>query len=277
MQTKTGFASINGAQIYYELAGTGQPLVLLHAGVADGRLWDDQFAPFAKHYRTIRYDLRGFGRSPMPSGRFSHHDDLAGLLDFLQVDRAIVVGLSFGGKVAIDFALAYPQRVTALVLGAPSIGGAVPTERILQFWEDEETAVENGDINAAVELNLRLWVDGLQRQPDEVNSVVRQKVGEMQREIFLMDVPEDAAEMRLEPVAYGRLAEITAPTLVLVGDLDLPEKVEEAAWLAQQMPHAQHTVMPGVAHMLNMEKPAQFNQLVLDFLQGKSGTQRGTE
>lgn len=277
MQTQTGFASINGAQIYYEVAGTGPPLVLLHAGVADGRFWDDQFATLAQHYRTIRYDLRGFGRSAMPPGPFSQHEDLAGLLDFLAVEQAIVVGISYGGKVAIDFALAYPQRVTALVLGAPSIGGAAPTERMLEFWEEEETAVAQGNLDHAVELNLRLWVDGIYRQPDEVDEQVRQKVGQMQREIFLMEVPEDVAEMRLEPAAYGRLAEITAPTLVLVGDLDLPEKVEEAAWLAEQLPHAQHAVMPGVGHMLNMEKPALFNELVLDFLQEKSGTQRGAE
>ena len=266
METKTGFAPINGAQIYYEVAGTGPPLVLLHAGVADGRFWDDQFATFARHYRTMRYDLRGFGRSAMPPGRFSQHDDLAGLLDFLAVEQAIVVGVSYGGKVAIDFALVYPQRVTALVLGAPSIGGAAPTERMLEFWEEEETAVDQGDIDTAVELNLRLWVDGVHRQPDEVDQQVRQKVGQMQREIFLMDVPEDVAEVRLEPVAYGRLAVITAPTLVLVGDLDLPEKVTEAAWLAEQLPHSQHAIMPGVGHMLNMEKPALFNELVLDFL-----------
>ena len=266
MPTKTGFAPINGAQIYYEVAGAGPPLVLLHAGVADGRFWDDQFATFANDYSTIRYDLRGFGRSVIPAGQFSHHDDLAGLLDFLQVDQAIVLGISFGGKVSLDFALAYPQRVAALVLGAPSVSGTQPSERIIQFWEEEETAVEQGDLDTAVALNLRLWVDGLYRQPDEVDAAVRQKVAQMQRGIFEMAIPDDVVEVRLEPVAYGRLAEITAPTLVLVGDLDLPEKVEQAAWLAEQIPNAQNAVIPGVAHMLNMEKPVLFNQLVLDFL-----------
>ena len=277
MQAQTGFAPVNSAQLYYEAAGTGQALLLLHAGVADGRMWDDQFAAFAQHYHTIRCDLRGFGRSAMPAGRFSHHDDVAGLLDYLQVEQAIVVGISFGGKVALDLALAYPQRVAALVLGAPSIGGATPSERIIQFWEDEETAVAKGDLDAAVELNLRLWVDGPHRQPGEVDTQLRQKVGQMQRDIFMMAVPEDAEEVRLLPAAYGRLAEIAAPTLVLVGSLDLPEMVEQTAWLAEQLPRSQHTVIPGVAHMLNMEKPAEFNQLVLDFLQEKEGTPRGTE
>ncbi len=266
MQTQTGLAPVNGAQIYYEVAGAGQPLILLHAGVADSRMWDDQFGILAQTYRTIRTDLRGFGRSAMPAGRFSHHDDLAGLLDFLQVERAIVLGISFGGKVAIDFSLAYPQRMAALVLGAPSVGGTQPSERILQFWEEEETAVEQGDLDTAVELNLRLWVDGPFRRPDEVNADVRQKVSQMQREIFQMTIPEGVEELRLEPAANGRLTEITAPMMVLVGALDLPETVEQAAWLAEQIPSAQHGVIPGVAHMLNLEKPSLFNRHVLDFL-----------
>lgn len=277
MDTSTEFAPINRAQLYFEVAGDGPPMILLHAGVADSRMWDDQFAIFAEHFRVVRFDLRGFGRSIMPAGEFSNHDDVAGLLDFLQIDRAVVLGISFGGKIAIDFALAYPQRVTALALVAPSLGGSQPSQRILDFWEAEEAALEKGDLETAVELNLRLWVDGIYRQPDEINPEVREKVAQMQREIFQIEMPEDVEEVRLEPTANGRLAEIAAPTLVLVGDLDLPEKVELTAWLAEQIPNAQHTVIPGVAHLPNMEKPARFNQLVLEFLNVKSGTQRETE
>ena len=127
--------------------------------------------------------------------------------------------------------------------------------------------MERGDLDTAVELNLQLWVDGIHRQPDEVDTAVRTKVGQMQREIFQMDSPDEFEELEIEPVAYGRLAEITAPSLVLVGNLDLPEKVEQSAWLADQLPNAQYAVISGVAHMLNMERPAQFNQLVLDFLE----------
>ncbi len=277
MLKQTGFAPINGAQLYYEIAGTGQPMISIHAGVADCRMWDEQFAAFAEQHRVVRFDLRGFGRSAMPSGQFSHHADVAGLLDFLQMERAIVAGISFGGKTAIDFALAYPQRVTALVLGAPSIGGAAPSARIQQIWEDEDAAIERGEWDTAVELNLKLWVDGIHRQPEKVNPTVRQKVDQMQREIFQIVIPDDVEEVGIEPVAYGRLAEITAPTLVLVGDLDLPEKMEQSAWLAEQLPHGRYAVIPGVGHMLNMEKPALFNELVLDFLQEKGGTQRNAE
>jgi len=269
MNETTGHAQVNGARLYYEVAGTEIPMVLLHAGVADGRLWDDQFTAFAESYRVIRYDMRGFGRSPLPPGTFSHHEDLAALLDDLQVKQAIVVGISNGGRIALDFVLAYPKRVRALVLAAPSVGGGQPSARIRQFWDEEDAAIERGDWETAVEVNLRAWVDGIHRQPEQVNPAVRQKVAQMQRDIFDIPVPDDAKEEPLQPVAYGRLAEITTPTLILIGDLDLPEKVEQAHWLATQIPNAQLATIPDVAHMLNMEAPAVFNKLVLDFLEGK--------
>ena len=266
MNIQTGFALVNGAQLYYEIAGAGQPMILLHAGVADCRMWDEQFAIFAEQYRVIRYDYRGFGRSAMPAGNFSNHADVAGLLEHFQIEQAIIVGISFGGKIAIDFALAYPQRVSALLLAAPSVGGSKPSQRIIQIWEDEDAAIERDDWETAVEINLATWVDGIHRQPNEVDSAVRQKVGQMQREIFQIDLPDDVEEIDLEPAANGRLAEIITPTLILIGDLDLPEKVEQAAWLKNEIRNAQHASISGVAHMLNMEAPRQFNQLVLDFL-----------
>lgn len=261
-----GYAPVNGAQVYYEMAGEGTPLILLHAGVADGRMWDEQFAVFARQYRVIRFDYRGFGRSVMPPGDFCNYADVAGLLDYLDAPQAIVVGISYGGLIALDFALAYPERVSALVLGAPSISGAAPSERIRQFWQAEDAAIERGDLDEAVEVNLRAWVDGIYREPDEVNTAVRQKVGLMQHEIFAIDIPDDVTEVGLEPPAYGRIADIAAPTLILVGDLDLPEKVEQARWLTEQMPQGQLAAIPGAAHMLNMEAPVLFNELVLGFL-----------
>lgn len=266
MKTKTGYASVNGAKLYYEVAGNGVPLLLLHAGVADSRMWDEQFTVLAAEYGVIRFDYRGFGRSAMPPATFCNYEDVAGLLDFLEVPQAIVVGISFGGLIALDFALAYPGRVRKLVLGAPSVSGAVPSTRLKSFWEAEDEAIAREDWDEAVEINLRLWVDGIYRQPHEVDTAVRQKVGLMQREIFAIDIPDGVDEVCLEPPAYGRIHTISAPTLVLVGTLDLPEKVEQARWLAAQIPRARLATMPQVAHMLNMETPERFNQLVLDFL-----------
>ena len=266
MHSTTGYAPVNGAQLYYEVAGEGTPLILLHAGVADSRMWDEQFATFAKKYRVIRFDYRGFGKSAMPAGEFCNYADVAGLLDFLEAPQAIVIGISFGGLIAIDFALAHPERVLKLILAAPSVSGSTASERIKSFWQAEEEAFDRGDVDGAVEVNLQAWVDGIYRQPDEVDTAVRQKVGLMQREIFEVDVPDDIDEIELEPPAYGRVAEITATTLILIGTLDLPEKVEQANWLNEQMPNAQLMTIPDVAHMINMEAPTIFNESVFTFL-----------
>lgn len=262
-----GFAPVNGAELYYETAGSGYPLLLIHAGVADSRMWNEHFGNFARRYRVIRYDLRGFGRTMMPTGAYASYEDAAGLLDFLGVAQAHVVGISFGGRIALDLALAYPERVSALVLGAPSVGGHQPPEEVRRFAEAEDDALERGDLDAATELNLRMWVDGPYRAPDEVDPAVRRRVGEMQRHAFAIPEPDDAEERPLAPPAIKRLDEIQAPTLVLVGDQDIPDKLMVAERLAAEIPGAQKAVIPGVAHMLSMEKPAEFRELVLDFLQ----------
>src|SRR5215210_1370822 len=118
MQDQTrheGYVEANGVRLYYQEAGHGHPLVLLHAGVADHTMWDRQIDLFAQKYRVIRYDLRGFGQTAMPPGNFTHHADLDGLLRFLDVDRAYLVGVSLGGSTVIDYALTYPDRVAAIV------------------------------------------------------------------------------------------------------------------------------------------------------------------
>jgi 3-oxoadipate enol-lactonase len=264
--TQTGFLEVQGAPLYYEVTGQGHPLLLLHAGVADSRMWAEQVPVFAQHYQTICYDLRGFGRSSLPAGRFAGYEDPALLLRSLGAEKTHVVGISWGGKIALDFTLAHPEMVSALVLVAPSVGGHQPSARVLRFGEEEEALLEQGDLAAATELNLRMWVDGPQRTPEQIDPAVRQRVYEMLYHDLTVPMPEGAEEQSLEPPARRRLAEIRVPTLVMVGDYDLPEKQELAALLAERIPGAQQVVIPGVAHMVNMEKPAEFNQAVLAFL-----------
>jgi len=263
---KTGYAEVNGARLYYEEGGTGEPLLLLHAGVADSRMWDAQFAEFARDFRTIRVDLRGFGLSQMPSGEFCNYEDVAGMLNVLGVERAQVLGLSFGGLIALDFALAYPERVSALALVAPSVSGSQPSQRIKDYWEAEQEAFEDGDLEGMTELNLRFWVDGPQRKAGQVDADVRALVGRMQREIFEMEIPDDIEERELQPPAVGRLAEINVPTMLVVGSLDLEEKVQQARDIAEQVADGRCVVIDESAHMVNMEKPAEFNEAVMNFL-----------
>jgi len=264
--TSSGMANINSAQLYYEVKGTGQPLLLIHAGVADSRMWEAQFEAFSETYRVIRFDLRGFGHSNMPSGSFSNHEDVRALLDFLGIERVLLLGISFGGMIALDFTLAYPDYVKALVLGAPSVSGTNPSERVRQFWEEEETALESGDLEDATELNLKLWVDGPHREASQVSSEVRELVRETQLNIFRKEIPDGVEEIDLDPPAIERLGEVKIPVQVLVGELDLEEKIELVDRLEREFPDCRKAVIPGVAHMLNMEAPDDFNRSVLDFL-----------
>jgi len=230
-------------------------------------MWDDQFSVFAQHYKVIRYDLRGFGKSAMPPGLFSSHEDVAGLLNFLNVEKAYVIGQSFGGYVAIDFTLAHPGMVDALVLGAPNVSGYEPSsEEIQRFCAEEEDALNRGDLAGATELNLRMWVDGPNRTPDQVNPTVRERVREMQLFAFSLPEPEDVEEQPLTPPAITRLAEIRVPTLIIIGGQDVPEFLKISDIIAAGITGAKKVIIPGVAHLPNMEKPAEFNRIVLDFL-----------
>jgi 3-oxoadipate enol-lactonase len=138
---KSGIVVVNGTAYYYEEAGAaGHPVVLLHSGLANCRMWDREFATFAEHFRVIRYDLPGFGRSATPSGEFSTRADLAGLLRALGVQRAHVVGLSLGGSLGIDFAIEYPDTVSALVAVAPGLGGSEPDPATVKMFEELQAA-----------------------------------------------------------------------------------------------------------------------------------------
>jgi 3-oxoadipate enol-lactonase len=266
LQKKTGFLSIQGAPLYYEIAGQGDTILLLHAGIADSGMWDEQFAVFARHYRVIRYDLRGFGQSQIPAGPFAHYEDPVVLLHEFGIEKAHVIGISFGAKVALDFALAYPTMVSSLILVAPSVGGDVPSDAVQQFGSEEEALLQRGDLSAASWLNVRFWVDGPHRRPEQVDPVVRERVYQMQYHAFTVPEPEHMQEVSLQPSALERLTEVHVPTLVVVGDQDLPEKVALAQMLATRIAGAQLLIVPDVAHMVTMERPQEFNRIALDFL-----------
>ena len=263
---KTGYLDVQGAPLYYEVAGEGPTILLLHAGIADHRMWDQQFAVFTQHYQTIRYDLRSFGRSQVPAGPFAHYEDPAALLQHLGVDRAHVVGASFGGKVAIDFALAYPALVASLILAAPALGGYPPSEEILRLGQEEDALLEHGDREAATELNLRMWVDGPLRTPEQVNPLVRQMIHDMQYHAFTIPEPENAELIALNPSAVERLAELHLATLIFAGDHDVPSMRDIAQKLSTHIAGAQYVLVPGAAHMVSMEQPELFTSTVLAFL-----------
>lgn len=265
MSTMSGLVEIHGCQFYYQVAGEGYPLVLLHAGICDSRMWDDQWSTFAQRYRVVRFDMRGFGRSSAGALPFTPHEDVRGLLQFLGIRKTYLLGASMGGQVALDFTLAQPEMVDALILVGSALTDRKPSDALLQSWAQIGEALQSGDTATANEIELGLWVDGPRRSRDQVSHAVRSRVREMNAVKFAKRQPT-AQPHSLEPPAAQRLAEIQVPTLVIAGDQDHPEILDSARRLTDDVPGAQYIVMAGAAHLPSMEQSTEFSQTVLTFL-----------
>ncbi|HEV2661467.1 MAG TPA: alpha/beta hydrolase [Ktedonobacteraceae bacterium] len=273
---QTGLAEVNGTTLYYEVAGTGHPFVLVHGHLLDRRSWDDQFAVFAQKYRVIRYDQRGFGDSGLITKGESYSDrqDLYALMQFLGIESAYLMGVSGGGALAIDFTLEHPEMVDALIPVTAGVSGFRPSEEmmkehpdVMRMYTDLEDAFEKHDMARAVEISLALWTDGPGRLPGQAAPDVRERVREMTARNWNRPDGEAQAQtppVPLEPPAIGRLSTIGVPTLVILGGWDVPTPLEQ---LAAEIPGAKKVIMAETAHHPFMEKPAEFNQIVLDFLE----------
>jgi len=258
--------SLPNGQMFFEVAGEGVPLLLLHAGIADARMWDPQVENFAKEFRVVRCDLRGYGSSLLPNAQFSYHEDVLFLLNFLGIKEAWIVGASFGARVAVDLCLAQPERVVGLVLASPTVSGWEPSKEQLEFEERESELLERGALREATELNLRMWVDGPHRESHQVDLEFRRRVGEMQFRAFSQPFPENVSLRKLDPPAYQRLHEVRVPVLVISGALDVPAFVDFAGTLVQRVEGAEQVIIPGTAHLPNMEAPEQFYNCVREFI-----------
>jgi pimeloyl-ACP methyl ester carboxylesterase len=217
----------------------------------------------------VRFDLRGFGKSPPAVGTYSLSGDLVRLLEGLELGPVTLIGVSLGGAVAMETTIARPDLVSRLIVVAPGLRGFEMSDETKAGWAEEEAALERGDVDEAVEVNLRMWVDGPSRSPAEVDAEVRRKVGEMQRraiEIYL-EAGEEGEQQPLVEDWGDRLGEISVPTLVLVGDLDRPEMLEIAERLEAEIPDARRETIAGTAHVPSMERPDEFDRLVLEFLE----------
>lgn len=246
------------------------PIVLVHAGVADRRMWDPVWPALTAAHDVIRVDLRGFGESVTPpSGPWSARADVIELLDHLGVTQAHLVGCSFGSGVCAEIAVQRPDLVASLVLSAP--GGALLTQRtddLAAFIDAERAALAMDDLDAATEANLRWWVDGPHRGADGVSPEVRESVRTMQRRAFEITHawPDAADEEELEPAVTDRLGEITVPTLVITGALDLETVRLAAQHVMDAVPTVKGLLWPDVAHLPSMERPDDFTAEVLDWV-----------
>jgi 3-oxoadipate enol-lactonase len=240
-------------------------VALIHAGIADSRMWHPQLESFAGAHRVIAPDLPGFGATPERE-TVDYRTFIRSAMDVAGMQRAAVVGTSLGGRVALELALESPERVSALVLVGPGIDGHEWSEEVRAFGEEEETALERGDLDAAVDANLRLWLAGPRRSLDDVDSEMRELVDDMQRNAFALQQNRDVMFVPLEPPASQRLAEVSVPTLVVTGDEDVSDIHVIADKLAAEIPGARRATIADAAHLPNLERPDEFERIVLTFL-----------
>jgi pimeloyl-ACP methyl ester carboxylesterase len=267
LRIQTGYAhAASGAEIYFESAGAGPAVVFIHAGVADCRMWDPQFEAFADRFRLIRYDLRGFGKSRMRDGPYSLRDDLLSVLEHLGVAKAALVGCSMGGATAIDFTLEHPEMVTALVpVGAGVSGSTEWSKESIDHFGALMSHFQNGELDRARDLDARFWIDGPSRDPARIDADYSARARRLHSENFSVERSLHP-EQELKPPAAGRLGEIKAPTMVVIGDCDAQDLIKLAHRMKAEIAGAKIATIANAAHLPSLEHPPQFNRLLLDFL-----------
>jgi pimeloyl-ACP methyl ester carboxylesterase len=231
--SQTAFAEVNGARLYYETAGAGQPLVFVHAGLADSGMWDDQFQFFADHFRVLRYDMRGFGQSQPVAGEYSHADDLMCLMQYLDVAKANLIGCSQGGAVILDFALERPAMASALVAVSSSPQGLELDMPASSQFTELQAAILSNDWARFLELSAQIWFDGEGRTPDQVDREARNRLLAMyHRRLQLSRVDRAQEKPPLQPSAASRVAELHLPTSILYDARDLAVVRAASTYLA---------------------------------------------
>jgi pimeloyl-ACP methyl ester carboxylesterase len=260
---------------YDHVADTNDmPIVLIHAGVADRRMWDPQWERLSSEHDVVRLDLRGFGESTAPpKGPLSHVDDVLSTLSHLGIGRCHLVGSSFGAGVACEVTLTAPQLVQSLLLCPP--GGsllAALTDDLKAFFAAEKSALAVGDIDAAVGANIAFWVVGPGREALQVDPGFRDFVGRMQCQAFQVTASwPDVDEVELDPPALERLDDIKAPTLVLVGGHDLATTRDAADRVCSGLTDVRRVDWPDVAHLPSLEQPDRFLTLLRGWITDHRG------
>lgn len=261
-RVESGTLPVPGGELYYEVAGTGEPLVLIHGGFGDSRMWDDQFAPLAREYRVLRYDHRGFGRSPAPDTTYSPVRDLIALLDRSGMDRAHIVGNSLGGALAITFGILHPERVRSLTVVASGADGFRYPQSDIEAITEVVALMRGGKQEEA----LTKWLANPMVAVANTQPGVRGRVERMVRENAGIWTMPAWPQQPLTPPAARRLDGLRVPVLVVIGDRDARSVRLFADSTARMIPGAERVVMEGTDHLPHMERPEEFNRILLDFL-----------
>jgi pimeloyl-ACP methyl ester carboxylesterase len=247
----------------FDEAGSGPPVVLLHAGLADRSMWTEHLEALADAgHRALAMDIPGFGEAALTPGEQAPWTDVLQTMDALSIERAALVGNSFGAALALRIAVVAPDRVTALVLVSSPPPGLEPSAELAQAWQAEESALERGDLDAAVAAVVDAWT-----LPDAPRDL-RDRVAAMQRRAFDRQAEVTEVSEAPDPVEQDPdlLARLDVPALVVAGEHDMPDFRDGAELLARTLPHARHVIVEGAGHLAPLERPDAFRELMLDFL-----------
>lgn len=263
----SGFAEVNGTQLFYEMKGEGEAIVFIHSGGFDRRIWERQFDAFADHYRVLRYDVRGYGKSKPPTRPYSDEEDLYQLLTSLKISKVHLVGMSLGGRIAIDFALAHPDMAVSLVPVASGLSGYPFSAQDLMEILKVVYAIQNDDGSHAGEAWLQSAFNAPAMENPEVATVLRPIAIENSRSWLINPFfPRPPF-----PPAIERLKDIHVPTLLIMGDRDVPTVKAIMQTLGAGIPGAKTVVIVGAGHVVNLEKSEEFNRVVRKFLNERVG------
>ena len=262
------YLPVRGGNLYYETAGEGPPLVLIHAGFLDSRMWDNQFQLFTKGARVIRYDVRGYGRSSRPNEEYSDAEDLFALLKHLDIENATILGVSNGGRIALDFVSVHPAMVNSLILVSPGIRGyksSGPEED--REWEEldkkgdlQDLAISENRIDDAVKMDLEIWASAQ-------GMTSKSRILEIATaNSHIHKNPPNKLQKSPEPSAFTKLSQIRIPTTLIVGDQDVKGMQLMTKRLHELIPGSKLKVIRGADHIANMSRPEEFNAIVSSFL-----------
>ncbi|HTE09534.1 MAG TPA: alpha/beta hydrolase [Chitinophagaceae bacterium] len=257
-------------QVYYERVGKGDAILLLHAGLQDHTMWSAQVKALSSQYEVITPDLPYHGKTMGVDTVLLVQDVIRILLDSLHLQKVSVAGLSMGASAALDFIIAWPQRVNKAILISAGINGYEkqhPLDSVSLGWYPRfARALEAGDTAGAAVEFTKAWAEGVYRRGDSLQAPVSKYVYSTTLRTLRVHKMQNWPLLQHHPPAYESLGAVRVPVLVIEGDKDLPYINVSAQYLEKNIPGAKRAVIKGVAHMLNMEKPAELNKLVLDFL-----------
>lgn len=262
--SESGFAPSTSARIFYQSSGQGHPVVFIHAGIADSRMWNPQFESVPGGYRYVRLDLRGFGQTGFDGNPFSYHEDVLAVMDHLSLAPSVLVGCSIGGGVALEVTQAAPDRVRGLVLiGADAPGFEPPEEYEHPRWPEAVAAFEAGEVRTVAEVDVEMWAVGVGRPADSVDQAIIDLVMEMDLVALPSESDREEARIGAESPDISRL---DLPTLVVVGEHDLPDMRAHSEHLARALTGGPPLVIAGAAHLPSLERPEVFNDELVRYL-----------